>query len=268
MDTELPFGRGQSSYYIGNLCSHRGRAQSCSAITSRSTATAAATSSAVCPVRASRRRHGDAVLASGRLQATSTLRRQPHHRPARVGRVGGPRDQALLLQLARRPRTPSAATSGRPRRGRSCLAGPSSSRRDRIRMPAGCPTRRRTARTSRAAYTTISLLCSSRSVGIRAGYRGRRWTSSGRNGRMARMPTYIAFLRAVNVGKRMFAQGRDRAGLRGRRLHRRRDLHQHRQRRGSPPACGAGRRSRGRWRRRSQRRLGSRCRRSCSRRRS
>ena len=28
-----------------------------------------------------------------------------------------------------------------------------------------------------------------------------------RTGRMARMPTYIAFLRAINVGKRMFAKG-------------------------------------------------------------
>ena len=54
------------------------------------------------------------------------------------------------------------------------------------------------------------------------------------------MPTYIAFLRAINIGKRKFAKDGDRRGVRGGRLHRRRDLHQHRQRPGHDAAAEPG----------------------------
>ena len=55
------------------------------------------------------------------------------------------------------------------------------------------------------------------------------------------MPTYVAFLRAINLGpNRKFPKADIVGGDRGRRRHRRGDLHQHRQRAADQQAAVAG----------------------------
>src|SRR3954451_20070939 len=203
--------------------------QSCSVMIVRRTATAAATSSAVSSVSSSR----SATAMPFSLRASLSRRR-----PFGVSRTNDRRASVGSAARATSPCSSSCDTApetvGCEERSTSANAvtpcGPSSSRRDRIRMPAGCPTRRRTARTSRAAYTTSWLLCSSRSVGISAEYRDRAMDrprpgrQDGAHADVHRVPPRRQ-RREADV-----RQSSHRAGVRGRRMHRRRDLHQHRQR--------------------------------------
>ena len=164
----------------------------------------------------------------GATPAPATTSRTAARRPGSSGRAS-----AAATAPRRTPAGPTAAAAPAARLHRLDVGGPGAGRPSSGRAaatPGGAPG---------SGYQPGGVCVMGDRVGAGIGQDGR-------------MPTYIAFLRAINLGPtRKFPKDAIKAAAEKARLHGRRDLHQHRQRPGDDEACARGRRSRRRWRRRS-----------------